>query len=131
MIIVSASGMLTGGRVLHHLARFGPDRRNTILLTGYQAAGTRGRHIQEGAKSVKVHGEFVPINAQVVTLDGLSAHADQGDMLGWLSTIEGRPQTVYVTHGEPEAAAALKTAIVDEFGWDVQVPADGSTVELR
>ena len=131
MIIVSASGMLTGGRVLHHIKAFGGDRRNTILLVGYQAAGTRGRALQNGAPSLRIHGEDVAIRAQVSTLPSLSAHADAGEIVAWLSTFSRAPKRTFVTHGEPAASRALASRIEKELGWSAEVPVDGESIELE
>mgnify|MGYP001176578228 CR=1 FL=1 len=121
-VIISASGMATGGRVLHHLKAFAPDPRNTILLTGYQAAGTRGASIAAGADSVKIHGEYVPVRAEVVMIHGLSAHADRDEILAWLASVRTPPRRVFVTHGEPVPADALRHSIEERFGWEVTVP---------
>jgi metallo-beta-lactamase family protein len=130
MIIVSASGMLTGGRVLHHVARLGPDPRNAIVLTGYQAGGTRGADLAAGARSLRIHGREVPIEAEVVQLDSLSAHADADEMLAWLRTARTPPRVVYVTHGEPAAADTLRRRIRHELGWDARVVGHRETVRL-
>jgi metallo-beta-lactamase family protein len=122
MVIISASGMATGGRVLHHLKAFAPDRRNLILFSGYQAAGTRGAALANGADSVKIHGQYVPVHAEVRVLDGLSAHADYAEILDWLARFEGPPAHVYLTHGEEAAADALRRRIEERFGWKVTVP---------
>lgn len=121
-VILAASGMATGGRVLHHIKAFGPDRRNTILFSGYQAAGTRGRSMVEGAKDVKIHGQWVPINAEVATLPMLSAHADYEEILRWLSGIKRPPRKTFIVHGEPHASDALRVRIQDRLGWDCIVP---------
>jgi metallo-beta-lactamase family protein len=121
MVIVSASGMITGGRVLHHLERFGPDPRNTVLLPGFQAPGTRGGAIAEGARQVKIHGQPVTIEAEVVQMTTLSAHADQGELIGWLESAEARPNEVIVVHGEPAASDALRKRIGDALGWKARV----------
>ncbi|HEX7090601.1 MAG TPA: MBL fold metallo-hydrolase [Longimicrobiales bacterium] len=121
-VIISASGMATGGRVLHHLKAFAPDPRNTILLTGYQAAGTRGASIAAGAGAVKIHGEYVPIRAEVAAIHGLSAHADRDEILDWLAGFRTPPRRTFITHGEPVPADALRHAIEERFGWDVTVP---------
>lgn len=110
-IIVAASGMATGGRVVHHLRSLLPDRRNTVVLTGYQAVGTRGRALQEGAHEVKIQGHYVRVRADVVTDDGFSVHADAGELVSWLLDMPRPPDTVYVVHGEPEAAQALAARI--------------------
>jgi len=129
-IIVSASGMATGGRVLHHLRAYAPDARNTILFAGYQAAGTRGASLVGGAKAVKIFGEYVPVRAEVANLDMLSAHADRGQLLDWLASLPRAPRQVFVTHGEPVAADALRLAIEERFGWPCTVPEYRSAVEL-
>ena len=115
-VVISASGMATGGRVLFHLERFAPDHRNTILLVGHQAAGTRGDALRAGARQLKIHGKHVPVRAQVVAVDGLSAHADVGEILGWLAGFERAPRVTFVTHGEPRAADALRHRIEEELG---------------
>ncbi|CAN7767889.1 MBL fold metallo-hydrolase [Variovorax sp. LjRoot290] len=120
-IIVSASGMATGGRVLHHLKAYAPDARNTILFAGFQAAATRGAALVGGAESVKIHGVYVPVRAEVANLDTLSAHADREQLLAWLGALRA-PKRVFVTHGEPVAADALRLAIEERHGWPVTVP---------
>lgn len=122
MIIISASGMATGGRILHHLKAFAPDARNTILLSGFQAGGTRGAAIASGAESVKIHGEQVPIRAEVAILGNLSAHADWAEMLDWLGGFSQKPRRVFVTHGEPNASDALRRRIEETLGWECEVP---------
>lgn len=121
-IIVSASGMATGGRVLHHLKAYAPDARNTILFAGFQAAGTRGASLVAGAPSVKIHGAYVPVRAEVANLDMLSAHADRDQLLAWLGAMPAPPRHVFVTHGEPVAADALRLAIEERHAWPVRVP---------
>ena len=121
-VILAASGMATGGRVLHHIKAFGPDRRNTILFSGFQAAGTRGRSMVEGAKEVKIHGQWVPINAEVANLPMLSAHADYEEILRWLSGLKRPPRKTFIVHGEPHAADALRVRIQDRLGWDCIIP---------
>lgn len=130
MIIVSASGMLSGGRVLHHVARFGPDPRNAIVLTGYQAGGTRGADLAAGARALRIFGRDVAIAAEVVQIDSLSAHADADEIMGWLRTAERPPLITYVTHGEPAAADALRRRIRHELGWDARVPEHGVPIDL-
>ncbi len=120
-IIVSASGMATGGRVLHHLKTYAPDARNTMLFAGFQAAGTRGAALVGGAEAVKIHGAYVPVRAEVANLDTLSAHADREQLLAWLGGLRA-PKRVFVTHGEPVAADALRLAIEERHGWPVTVP---------
>ncbi|MEQ9640544.1 MAG: MBL fold metallo-hydrolase [Alphaproteobacteria bacterium] len=129
-IIISASGMLTGGRVLHHLKRLAPDRRNTILITGYQAGGTRGAALLAGAESVKVHGARIPVQAEVCSLATLSAHADADEILDWLRSFHRPPVTTFVTHGEPVAADALRQRIEEELGWSCVVPDYRDSVSL-
>lgn len=129
-IIISASGMATGGRVLHHLKVFAPDSRNTLLFAGYQAGGTRGARILNGEKEVKIFGEMVPINAEVDSITNLSAHADYQEILTWLKNFTKPPKKVFITHGEPEAALALKGHIESELGWDCVVPEYLDEIEL-
>lgn len=121
MIIVAGAGMMTGGRILHHVRAFGSDPRNTILLTGHQAAGTRGADLLAGVRSLKIHGTQVPVHAEVVPLDGLSAHADQAELLGWLARAPARPLRVHLVHGEPTAADALRRLIQDTLGVEAEV----------
>jgi metallo-beta-lactamase family protein len=122
MVIISASGMITGGRVLFHLERFAPDHRNTVLLVGHQAAGTRGDQLLQGERRLKIHGKHVNVRAEVVALDGLSAHADANEILAWLGTFEEAPRETYITHGEPRASDALRRRIQDELGWSANAP---------
>jgi metallo-beta-lactamase family protein len=122
MIIISASGMATGGRVLHHLERCLPDHRNTVLFVGFQGAGTRGRIIQSGAESVKMHGRQVRIRARIETLENLSAHADYGEILGWLGQFHRAPRRTFLVHGEPPAAQALHERVSQQLRWDVSIP---------
>ncbi len=129
-IVISASGMATGGRVLHHLADGLPDPANTVLFVGFQAAGTRGRHLIEGATQVKMFGRYVPVNARVAKLNAMSAHADAGEVVRWLRTFPKAPATTYLVHGEPPAQVALKARIERELGWSVRIPGHGEKVEL-
>ena len=129
-VIVSASGMASGGRVLHHLKAFAPDPRNTILFTGFQAAGTRGAAIVGGASSVKIHGEQIPVRAEVLSLASMSAHADRNELLAWLAALPRPPKRVYVTHGEPVAADSLRQAIEEQFHWPCSVPEYRDSVDL-
>ena len=122
MIIVSASGMLTGGRILHHLVAYGPDRHIAIVLTGYQAGGTRGSSLLGGATSLRIFGKDVPIRADVVSIDGMSAHADTDELMDWMRGVDEPPEMVYVTHGEAAAADALRARIKRELHWPVRVP---------
>jgi metallo-beta-lactamase family protein len=129
-IVISASGMASGGRVLHHLKAFAPDPRNSILFAGFQAAGTRGAAMVAGATSVKIHGQQVPIRAEVAQLDSLSAHADRDELLAWIGALPSAPQRVFVTHGEPVAADALRQAIEERHRWPSSVPEYRDAVEL-
>jgi metallo-beta-lactamase family protein len=129
-IIISASGMATGGRVLHHIARLAPDRKNAILLAGFQAEGTRGRALEDGAKTVRIHGEDVPVGAEVINLRQFSAHAGKSELLRWLTGLPAPPRQTYLTHGEPEASTALKAAIESAFRWRVSLPQYLQTVDL-
>jgi metallo-beta-lactamase family protein len=122
MIIISASGMATGGRILHHLKLRLPRPETTVLLVGYQAEGTRGRSLQDGAPAVKMFGEWVPVRAKIKTIGGLSAHADQAEMMRWLSGFQRAPQQVYLTHGEDTGALGLKAKIEAVLGWRCSVP---------
>ena len=122
MIVISASGMATGGRVVHHLKAFAPQARNTILFTGFQAGGTRGAAMLNGADSIKIHGEYVPVRAEVARIDNLSAHADYAEILAWLGHFESPLRQVFVTHGEPKAADALRRRIEERFGWPARAP---------
>jgi metallo-beta-lactamase family protein len=130
-IIVSASGMATGGRVLHHLKVFAPHPANTILFAGFQAAGTRGADMVAGARFVKIHGAQVPVAAEVANLAMLSAHADREETLAWLHHIDVPPRMTFVNHGEPAAALALHDAIVERLRWPCTVAALGQTVDLE
>jgi metallo-beta-lactamase family protein len=129
-IVVSASGMATGGRVLHHLARGLPDARNTVLFVGFQAAGTRGRQLIEGSQEVKIHGQFVPVLARIEKLNGMSAHADASEIVRWLRTFPAPPQVTYLVHGEPTAQETLKSRLDRELAWNVQIPKHGDRVPL-
>lgn len=129
-VIVSASGMATGGRVLHHLARYLPDHRSSVVLVGFQAAGTRGRALAEGARQIKLLGHYLPVRAEVVDLPSFSVHADHDELLGWLGTAPREPSAVYVVHGEPEGADALAQAVGERFGWTAVVPAYRERVAL-
>lgn len=130
MIVISASGMATGGRVLHHLRRFLPDPQSTVLFVGYQTAGTRGRSLLDGADEIKIHGQYVPVHARVVQVECLSAHADYRELIDWLAATSFAPRRVFVTHGEPAAADALRRRLRDSFGWTTIVPAMGETARL-
>lgn len=129
MILISASGMATGGRVLHHLAHFAPDPRHTLLFAGFQAPGTRGERIVRGEQQIKLHGAMVPIRAEVQCLDMLSAHADGEEIMRWLRGLERAPRMTFVNHGEPAAADCLRIRIRDELGWRVRVADQGEVWE--
>jgi len=120
-IVLAASGMATGGRVLHHLKALAPDPRNTVLFSGFQAAGTRGASMMAGAETIKMHGAYVPVRAEVRNLSMLSAHADRDEILAWLAHFKAPPRLTFITHGEPGAADALRFAIEERFGWVVRV----------
>jgi len=130
LVIISASGMATGGRVLHHLKERLPDEKTTVLLPGYQTPGTRGRALQDGVRSVRIHGENVPVRARIETVDGLSAHADRNEIFRWLQAFKTPPRKTYVIHGEPHAAEALAGGIRADLRWNVEVARDGGTVSL-
>jgi metallo-beta-lactamase family protein len=130
-VIISASGMATGGRVLHHLKRYAPDPRCAILFAGLQAGGTRGAAMVAGAQNIKIHGAYVPVRARVYNLSMLSAHADQGELLRWASGFPKPPRTTFVIHGEPEGADVLRHKLEEARGWHCVVPNHGEAVELR
>ncbi len=129
-VVVSSSGMATGGRVLHHLARALPDERNTVLFVGFQSAGTRGRDLVDGAREVRIHGQVVPVNATVARLDAMSAHADRDEILRWLRGFESPPRRTFLVHGEPTAMDTLAGTIGQTLGWDVSTPRLGEQVTL-
>jgi metallo-beta-lactamase family protein len=122
MIIICASGMATGGRVLHHLKAYAPDARNMVIFPGYQAAGTRGAAMIGGAESIKIHGGYVPVRAEVIAMDNLSAHADYSEILAWLGTFKHPPRNTFITHGEPAAADELRRRITETLGWPCMIP---------
>lgn len=127
-IIVSASGMATGGRVLHHLMQFAPDQRNMVLFAGYQAAGTRGAAMVGGAATVRIYGETIPVRAEVASLPMLSGHADADEIMRWLRGFPQAPRMTFVTHGEPASSEALRKRIAEELGWACKVPLHGQKV---
>jgi metallo-beta-lactamase family protein len=129
-IVISSSGMATGGRVLHHMARALPDAKNTVLFVGYQAAGTRGRQLVDGAREVKIHGQFIPVAARVAKIDSMSAHADRGEILRWLGTLPAAPRRLCLVHGEPEPMDDLKGLIVNRLGWAPYTPAHRETLQV-
>jgi metallo-beta-lactamase family protein len=130
-VIVSASGMATGGRVVHHLKTLLPDPRNTVLFTGFQAPGTRGEALLSGAEEVKIHGEYVPVRAEIVELPNLSAHADYLELLDWLGHFERGPRRTFITHGEPAAADAFRHHLMSNLGWPCHIPEHKETVTLE
>lgn len=130
-IIISASGMAEGGRVLHHIAYYGPHEQNTILFAGFQAGGTRGDRMLKGEKEIKIFGQMVPIRARVETLETLSSHADYEEILQWLKGLDSPPKEIFLTHGEPEAQESLKKKIEEALGWTVSIPHYLDTAELK
>ncbi len=130
MIIISASGMATGGRILHHLKYRLPIPSTTVLLVGFQAAGTRGRALQDGAKLIRIHGENVSVRAKVEALSGLSAHADKLELMRWLKGFQKPPKQTFIVHGEADSAATLANSIHTDLGWNVQVAQDAETINL-
>lgn len=130
-IIISASGMMTGGRVLHHAMRILPDENATLIFVGFQAAGTTGRRIQDGEREVKIMKQWIPVRCHIEKVEGFSAHADWKAVLQWLSGLKTTPKAVFTTHGEPEAAEAMAGHIRDRFGWNVIVPQYEQTIELK
>lgn len=129
-VIISASGMLTGGRVLHHAMRILPNEHATIIFVGYQAAGTVGRRVQNGEKEVRIMKNWIPVRCHVEKVEGFSAHADWKAVIRWLSTLKSTPKMVFTTHGEPVAATAMAGHIHDAYGWNVVVPEYEQTIEL-
>ncbi|MEN0060416.1 MAG: MBL fold metallo-hydrolase RNA specificity domain-containing protein, partial [Bdellovibrio sp.] len=130
MIIIAASGMLTGGRVLHHLKEFAPDPRNILLLAGFQSPGTRGWSLANGAKEIKVHGLYVDIQCKIVTSDSFSAHADRSELLRWLQSAEKPPQRVFLVHGESTASDELRKAIQSTLKWEAYVARMNQIIRL-
>lgn len=130
-IIISASGMATGGRVLHHLRRLAPDRRNSIIFAGYQAGGTRGARMVAGERTIRIFGEEVNINAEIHSLEGMSAHADAQQVVDWLKTCPNRPRQVFLTHGEPGPADMLRQRIDKALGWSAFTPLLGQQFEVQ
>lgn len=130
MIILSASGMITGGRILHHIAAYGADRRNAIILTGYQAGGTRGSALLGGAESLRIFGEDVPIRAEVVAVDGMSAHADADELFNWIAAVDRPPDMIYPVHGERDSADALRARIKQRLDWPARVPEHLERVDI-
>ena len=131
MVIIAGSGMATGGRVVHHLKAFVSDPRNTILFAGFQAEGTRGAAMVKGAESIKIHGEYLPVRAEIVSIDSLSAHADYVQIIDWLQKMKHKPRMVFVTHGEAAAAAAMAQHVKEELHWPARVPEYMEIVQLK
>lgn len=129
-IVISSSGMATGGRVLHHLKAGLPDSRTTVLFVGYQAAGTRGRRLIDGEKAVKIHGQFVPVNAHIGLIESMSAHADSLEILRWLGGFKRPPQQTFIVHGEPPAMDALTGSIETKLGWTTKMPQQAETITI-
>ena len=129
-VVISAAGMATGGRVLHHLKAMAPNPRNAIVFPGFQVGGTRGATLIAGAREVKIHGEYVAVKAEVSHVEGFSGHADANGLMQWLRGFEAPPERTFVVHGEPAAADALRLRIKDELGWPVAVPEHGATLEV-
>ena len=130
-VILAGSGMATGGRVVHHLKTLLPDPRNTVLLAGFQAPGTRGEALENGAEELKIHGQFVPVRAEIVSLDSMSAHADYTELIEWLANVKPAPKHVFLTHGEPKSADALRRHFDRAFGWDAEIPEYKATVRIK
>jgi metallo-beta-lactamase family protein len=130
VIVISSSGMATGGRVLHHMAAALPDPRNTILFVGYQAAGTRGRLLVDGAKDVKIHGQVIPVQAQIARIDSMSAHADRNEILRWLGAFPSVPGRACLVHGEPGPMDALQSRISETLGWKTMTPGHREKIDL-
>jgi metallo-beta-lactamase family protein len=129
-IVISSSGMATGGRVLHHLAAGLPDPRHTVMFVGYQAAGTRGRLLVDGAREVKIHGRHIPVAARISKIDSMSAHADRGEIARWLGTLPAAPSRVCLVHGEAGPMDALRALITDRFGWQPYMPVHGERIDV-
>jgi metallo-beta-lactamase family protein len=129
-IVISSSGMATGGRVLHHLAAALPDEKNTVLFVGYQSEGTRGRQLVDGAKTVRIHGHDVAVSARIARLDSMSAHADRNEIVQWLGLMSAPPDRLFLVHGEPGPMDALKARIKERLGWEGYTPQHGETVAL-
>jgi metallo-beta-lactamase family protein len=130
MMIIAGSGMVNGGRVLHHLRHRLPDPSTIVLFTGYQAEGTRGRDLIEGVDTVRIFGDSVKVNAQIEKLNSLSAHADSEELLRWMSSIKTPPKNVFLVHGDYAVQEAFRNKIVERFGWSVEIPAPGDSYEI-
>jgi metallo-beta-lactamase family protein len=129
-IIVAASGMCDGGRIRHHLRHHLPNAHTTVIMIGFQAGGTLGRRLVDGARSVKIFGENIPVHARIATLGGFSAHADRTTLLSWLGGLEKAPRNLYLVHGEADVAGAFAAQIQARFGWRAHIPAHGEAVVL-
>ena len=129
-IIISASGMATGGRILHHLKNYITDARNAVLFAGYQAAGTRGARLVHGEAEIKIHGDLYPVRAEIDNLDNISAHADYSEILEWLRHFRNPPRKTFITHGEPEAASSLRFKLQKHLGWNAECPVYGQEEDL-
>ena len=129
-VVIAASGMITGGRVLSYLERLIDKSETTITLVGYQAEGTRGRKLLEGAQEIKIYGKYYPVRANIMLIESLSAHGDQKDLLNWLSELETKPKKVFLVHGENEAADELRLKIHEQYRFEVQVPFLGHVIEI-
>jgi metallo-beta-lactamase family protein len=130
MVVIAGSGMLSGGRILHHLLAWGDDPANAIVFAGYQAAGTRGEALLAGAETVKIHGGYVRIRAERVRIDSLSGHADHVELADWLRSVRTPPRRVFITHGDPPAADAFRRHLRDTLGWEATIPGHGESVTL-
>jgi len=130
-IIISSSGMATGGRVLHHLKAALPDSRNTIVFAGFQAEGTRGRQLADGAQTVKIHGQMIPVHARIARVESMSAHADSQEILRWLGGFTRAPRMTFLVHGELEAMTALQALITAKLGWPTLMPQHQQSVPLE
>ena len=129
-VIISSSGMMTAGRILHHLKRRLPDKRNTVVLGGYMAVGTRGRALQNGAPTLRMHGMEIPVNAAIEKVPGLSGHADRSGLMRWLNGLNKDPEKIFLTHGEPDSADAFAEKLAKEWGWKAVVPDLGESHTL-
>ena len=130
-IVIAGSGMLTGGRMLNYLETQAQNPNNTLLFIGYQAEGTRGRKLLEGEKELKVYGKWVPFHMEVAEIEGLSAHADHKELIGWMSKIKNQPERIFIVHGEKDSAEALQNGIKETYGWEAEIPQLYSIEELE
>lgn len=130
MVVIAASGVVTGGRVLSYLEHYIGLLETTVIIVGYQAEGTRGRKLLEGAKEIKIHGQYYPVKAKILEIQGLSAHGDQKDLLNWLSELVNKPTRVFLVHGENEPLDELRIKVQEKYGFDCKVPLMGQEFEL-